>query len=367
MSKIDEITRESWILNTFPEWGTWLNEEIEQEEVACNTVAMWWLGCTGIWMKTAGDTSLTIDFWTGSGKRTHGDGKMKVGHQMANMCGARKMQPNLRSVPFVIDPFAVKHVDAVLATHYHQDHMSAEFASHVIKSNMKTVDTNGKEIPVPFIGPKKSVELWKKWGVPKDRCITVKPGDHIAVKDVEIIVLDSFDRTCITTTDSQGPDRENLAGKCPTDMDEKAVNYLIKTSAGNIYHSGDSHYSIYYAKHGKDYQIDVAFGSYGENPVGMQDKMTSIDILRMAEALRTNVVIPIHYDVWTNFKADPNEIMMLYHHKKDVLNYQFHPFLWEVGGKYIYPTDKNKLAYHYRRGFEDCFEKEPNVPFRSVL
>ena len=36
MSKIDEITRESWIMDTFPEWGTWLNEEIENEEVkAC--------------------------------------------------------------------------------------------------------------------------------------------------------------------------------------------------------------------------------------------------------------------------------------------------------------------------------------------
>ena len=48
MSKIDEITRESWIMGTFPEWGTWLNEEIENEEVKPGTVAMWWLGCTGI-------------------------------------------------------------------------------------------------------------------------------------------------------------------------------------------------------------------------------------------------------------------------------------------------------------------------------
>lgn len=48
MSKVNDITRESWILNTFPEWGTWLNEEIEQEKVAPGTFAMWWLGCTGI-------------------------------------------------------------------------------------------------------------------------------------------------------------------------------------------------------------------------------------------------------------------------------------------------------------------------------
>ena len=54
MSKIDDITRESWIMSTFPEWGTWLNEEIEAEEVKPGTVAMWWLGCTGMWFKTPG-------------------------------------------------------------------------------------------------------------------------------------------------------------------------------------------------------------------------------------------------------------------------------------------------------------------------
>ena len=245
--------------------------------------------------------------------------------------------------------------------------MSAEWAAHVIQSGMTTTDAEGREVPVPFVGPKKSVETWIKWGVPAERCITVRPGDTLRVKDVEIVVLDSFDRTCLVTTDSTGPDREELSGVCPTDMDEKAVNYLLKTPGGNIYHSGDSHYSIYYAKHGKDHDIDVAFGSYGENPVGMADKMTSCDILRMAEALRCKVVIPIHYDVWTNFMADPAEVRLLWEFKKDRLDYKFHPFLWEVGGKYVYPTDKDKLAYHHRRGFEDCFEAPQNIPFRSML
>ena len=119
---------------------------------------------------------------------------------------------------------------------------------------------------------------------------------------------------------------QDIRGVCPTDMDDKAVNYIIKTPGGNIYHSGDSHYSIYFAKHGKDYDIDVAFGSYGENPVGIADKMTSIDILRMAEALRCKVVIPIHYDVWTNFMADTSEILALYDMRKYRLQYTFEPF-----------------------------------------
>lgn len=353
MSTLDEITKEKWILSTFPEWGTYLNEEIEEEVIEKGKVAMWWLGCTGVWIKTENSTNICIDAWFGNGKRTQKTKEMKKYHQMRNMTGGTLIQPNRRAIPFVYDPFEVKGVDAVLSTHYHADHIDQYFAAAVMKNCDDTV---------PFIGPQKSVELWIKWGVPKERCIIVKPGDTVKIKnDVEIVVLDSFDRTCIVTAD------HDLNGICPTDMDEKAVNYLIKTPGGNIYHSGDSHYSIYYAKHGKDHKIDVAFGSYGENPVGNQDKMTSVDILRMAECLRTDVVIPLHYDVWTNFKADPLEILMLFDYKKNVLDYKFKPFIWDVGGKFIYPDDANKRQYHYRRGFEDCFKEEPNVPFRSVL
>jgi L-ascorbate 6-phosphate lactonase len=352
MPKINDITRESWILGAFPEWGTWLNEEIDQEKVEKNTFAMWWNGCTGLWIKSENSTNIAIDLWFGNGKRTKKNKEMEQYHQMRNMTGGIMTQPNLRAAPIVYDPFAVTTVDAVLSTHYHNDHIDPYFASAVIKNCAEDV---------PFFGPLKSVEKWLSYGVPESRCKVVKPGDVIKVKDCEIVVLDSFDRTCLVT------DEKDIRGICPTDMDEKAVNYLIKTPAGNIYHSGDSHYSTYYAKHGQDYKIDVALGSFGENPAGNQDKMTSVDILRMAEALRCKVVIPFHYDVWTNFKADPAEILMLYDFKKYVLEYKFKPFIWDVGGKFIYPNDADKRQYHYRRGFEDAFTEEPNVPFRSIL
>ena len=367
MSIISEMTRQKWIDKTFPEWGTWLVEEIENRQVPEGNVSMWWLGCTGIWVKTPGGTNLTVDFWTGNGKRTHGNGKMAPGHQMANMSGSRRMQPNLRNIPFVADPFAFKSVDAVLATHYHHDHMSEEWAAHVINSGMTTKDESGKEIPVPFIGPKKAARDWMEWGVPEDRIIVVKPGDVVKVGEIEVVCMESFDRTCLVTTDSTGEDREELTGICPSDMDEKAVNFLLKTPGGNIYHSGDSHFSTYFAKHGKDHEIDVAFGSFGENPIGIQDKMTSIDVLRMAESLRCKVVIPIHYDIWTNFQADPEEIRLLYEFKKPRNNYTFRPFFWQVGGQYTYPQDKDMMYFHHPRGFEDCFEHPSNIPFRSLM
>jgi L-ascorbate 6-phosphate lactonase len=353
MSQINSITRESWILKTFPEWGTWLNEEIEQEQVMPGTFAMWWLGCTGIWLKTQNDTNLLVDLWCATGKRTHGDGLMKKGHQHQKMIGCVKMQPNLRNIPCVIDPFAIRKLDALLATHDHGDHMDIHVAASVMRNCPDA----------KFIGPENCVNIWKRWGVAQERCVVVKPGDVVKVGDTEIVALESFDRTELVTA---APD-EQLKGKMPPDMDVRAVNYLFKTPGGTLYHSGDSHYSNYYAKHGNDHKVDVALGSYGENPRGMTDKLTSVDLLRMAECLNAQVIIPIHHDVWTNFKADPNEVLALWHMRRHRLQYRFKPFIWEVGGKFVWPGDRDRLQYMYDRGFSDAFAIEPDLPFISML
>ncbi len=354
MSKVDDITRESWILNTFPEWGTWLNEEIEQEQVHSGTFAMWWLGCTGIWVKSEGNANLCIDFWVGSGKRTKKNKFIGPQHQMARMAGNKSLQPNLRTSVFVLDPFAIKEVDAIISTHMHNDHIDANVAAAILKNC---------DASVPFIGPQACIDMWTSWGVPASRCIAVKPGDVIKIKDVELVALESFDRTALITSPPDG----DIRGKLPDDMDYRAVNYLVKTPGGNLYHSGDSHYSNMYAKHGNEHSIDVALGSYGENPRGITDKMTSCDILRMAEALNTEVVIPFHHDIWANFQADPKEITVLFDMKKDRLQYQFKPYIWQVGGKFVYPDDKDKREYHYPRGFDDCFTVETNLPYPSFL
>ncbi len=354
VKNINEVTRESWILSTFPEWGTWLNEEIAAEKVQPGTFSMWWLGCTGIWLKTSENTNILCDMWCGTGKRTHGSGKMREGHQMMRMSGVQNMQPNLRNRPFVIDPFAIKDVDALCVTHIHSDHLDINTAAAV----------NANCPNAKFIGPRQVVDTWTKWGIPEGKTIVIKPNQEIKVGSVTIKALESSDRTALITEDDPGV---VLSGKLPQDMDKIAVNYLFKTSGGNLYHAADSHYSNMFAKHGNENKIDVALGAYGENPRGITDKVTSVDILRMAESLKTKVVIPVHYDIWTNFLADPKEVTEIWKMKKDRLRYQFKPYIWQVGGKFTYPTNKDDIEFMFDRGFHDAFSKPNDLPFPSFL
>ncbi|MDR1824665.1 MAG: L-ascorbate 6-phosphate lactonase [Bifidobacteriaceae bacterium] len=354
MSPIADITRESWILKTFPQWGTWLNEEIEAAQVAPGTFQMWWLGCTGLWVKSEGDANILIDLWVGTGKRTRHNPNMVKGHQMMRMSGVSQLQPNLRLSPFVIDPFAIRTVDAVLATHTHTDHIDINVAAAILANCPDTV---------PFIGPQAAVDLWISWGVPAERCQVVRPGDTVKIKDTMIEVLDSFDRTVLLTA----PADEVLQGRPVRNMDDAAVNYLVVTPGGSVYHGGDSHYSNMYAKHGNEHQVDVALGAFGENPRGITDKQTASDILRMAEGLRAKVVIPFHHDIWTNFMANPEEIVMLWEMKRHALDYSFMPYIWQVGGRFTYPDDAARLRYHYPRGFDDAFSHETDLPFTAFL
>ncbi|MFO8149336.1 MAG: hypothetical protein R6T93_03480, partial [Trueperaceae bacterium] len=79
------------------------------------------------------------------------------------------------------------------------------------------------------------------------------------------------------------------------------------------------------------------------------------------------VVVPFHHDIWSNFMADPNEVVALWRLRKDRMQYAFKPFIWQVGGRFTWPDDRDRLIYTHRRGFEDAFGDEPDLPFKALL
>ncbi len=354
-NNVRNITKEKWLMDCFPEWGRWLIEDIEETVVDKGTFASWWLGCTGIWIKSEGDCNICVDLYSGNAKTSHynvPESSRGSNYALARIAGSNQFHLNPRNIPHYIDPFEIKKIDAFLATHSHMDHMDIYSSGAILK------------LPdVPFVGPAFCRDKWLEWGVPEDRIIMVKPGDVLKFKDTEIHVLESFDKTCLVTAPPMG----SIVGRLPDDMDERSVNYLIKTPGGTFYHSGDSHFSNYTLRHGKHFDIDVAVAPYGENPRGISDKVSASDILRLGENLDCKVIIPIHYLIWPAYYADPNEIKVLYDYKKDLLDYKFKLYIWAPGGKYVYPTDLDKNRYKYPRGFTDAMEQEPNIPFKSFL
>ena len=103
--------------------------------VDAGAFAMWWLGCCGIWLKSAGNTNLCIDLWVRI--RQADTGKLNgcvTDHQHQRASGVRMAQPNLRNAIVPLDPFAIREVDAVLATHDHSDHIDANVAAAIVQN-----------------------------------------------------------------------------------------------------------------------------------------------------------------------------------------------------------------------------------------
>ena len=345
------ITRDQWLRDVFPEWGTILNEEIEQTKLERNTFALWWLGGASWWMKSAGGASICIDQYSASGGCL-GYNDMSKYSGVVRMTGAQKMCW-IRCVPHVLDPWAIKECDAFLSTHIHTDH--CDF--YTIKALLQNTKCK-------FVGPPRCADIFERWKVPKDRAVIVKPGDVVKVKDVEVHAVESFDRTVLVT--EQKDIHKMTMDEFAKLMDQKACNYVLKTPYGTVYDAGDSHYSNMFFKHGKEHKIDVALITFGDNPDGMTDKMNPYDAYRAAKCLNAKVCIPMHYENWGIVEGDPTDLEM-------IANKKFAPFtvcIMRPGTKYIWPTDKDKKRIYYSQQIEVSkgFKTElVDLPFPAYL
>ena len=77
----------------------------------------------------------------------------------------------------------------------------------------------------------------------------------------------------------------------------------------------------------------------------------------MAESLRAKVVIPVHYDIWTNSYADLKEITELWRLRRTGCNMISNHLFGKLGVNS--PIQKTKIALNScnDRGFEDVFTK----------
>ncbi len=328
LTKNREMNREKWLSEVFPEWGTYLNDEIENMDVKSGTFALWWFGACSFYLKTHGNANILVDNYSGPSLAAAWEPDTKIG--VLRQTGA-KDQVWLRLNPHVIDPYAFKKVDALVSSHDHVDHCDIYTIKPLIEN------TN-----CIFMGPHKSCLKFAEFRVPKDRIVEMSVGDSHKIKDLEIMALESADMTALSEVDNP------IEG-----LSKAALNYIFNTRVGNIYYAGDSHYSNMFFKHGKKHEIDLALIAFGENPDGMTDKMTSYDAYRVAKALRAKVLLPIHYDNWSIVQGDPYELERIVREKAPWIK----TVILQWGGKFEYPTDIEIKRYRYPKQ-EEKFRPE---------
>jgi L-ascorbate 6-phosphate lactonase len=316
-----DITKDDWLREVFPEWGTFLNREMENTVVEKGQVALWWFGGPSFGMKTSSGEIFLIDNYAGPSIYTEYD--------YCGVCrtsGAKSLNW-FRLGPMVVDPWEFKKLDAVFCSHHHQDH--TDF--YTVKATLKTTNCQ-------YVGSKSAAAKLRGFDVPEDRITEVVPGDTVKIGNTEVQALLNYD-TMAAMTGAESPDKLQ-------DIRNVAVSFLFKTDGGNILLLADTLYNNGYAAF-KKYDIDVVLTNMGYAPPGATDKMNPFDAFRVAQAVGAKYLIPYHYDNWANSQEDPATLEYIVEKKRNEHRTDLKTIILQPGAMLMYPQQKDIGRYTY--------------------
>lgn len=316
-----EMTRDIWLQEVFPEWGTYLNYELETIKVPEKSGMLWYYGAMSCAVKSQAGAVFLIDLYSGPSMFTD---KSYCG--VCKTCGADKLYW-MRLNPMMVDPWKLKRLDAVLITHHHQDHM----CFYTVKATLQT--TNCKYICPPESGRR----LKNNMGVPEDRLIITEPGKSVQIEDMKIDFAPNYD-TIATRTGFPSP----------VAFSEVACSYIFNTPGGNFAFLGDTLYSNAYAAFKDQYNIDYLSVNMGNNAPGYTDKNSPWDVWRIAEACGTKNIVPMHHDNWANCWENPMFLEQIVKWKNEERR---HPVMNVItllpGARFEFPKDNDGRRYMY--------------------
>ena len=84
----------------------------------------------------------------------------------------------------------------------------------------------------------------------------------------------------------------------------------------------------------QQFDIDIAFITFGNNPPGQQWYFTPSEFLRVARELQAKKAVPMHWDIWRVSYLDPvvlNDFQKYEQSKVDVL-------IMRLGDRVVYPS-----------------------------
>ncbi len=216
-------------------------QEIEETEVRPGTLSFWWLYQAGIVLKSPAGTVITVDPYLSE--------SVMRSYQLP------------RGVPAPLDPRDAD-VDALLATHSHEDHLDPDSIGAFLRP-----------AHARFVGPPMATAKVQATGVDPARITPVGRGDEVKIGDISVRAVHA----------------RHLFGLEPT---PDAVGYVLSCGDVSLYHSGDTEY---------DSEIVADTRGVGTSLIcinGTTGNMNVHEAAMLAWLQGTRLAVPFHYGLW---------------------------------------------------------------------
>ncbi|SFG79023.1 L-ascorbate 6-phosphate lactonase [Halopelagius inordinatus] len=270
------------------DWSDWLPRAVEAADP--ETVAVWYLGCNGFFLKGSDGTTLAIDPYVGLGDPPR----------------------TVRMIPVPFDPEDVAELDGLLATHEHTDHVHGPSQAPLLETTGTTFYAPDDSVDVAL-----DEEAWtENYDVDESQFEVVAEGDTLDIGEFTVHVEVAHD-----------PDATH------------PVSYVVEHESGTFFHGGDTKPTEEFAELGEEYDIDLgvlAFGAVGNipdkrtgDPVRTKWYSTENQVVKAASDLQFDRFLPSHWDMWKGLTADPTAL----HHHARSFDYPRRLELAEIGDR----------------------------------
>ncbi len=247
---------------------SFLLDQIQKTTPEPGQVALWWLGQSGLLIKSRHATVLIDPYLSES--------------LTAKYAGTTK--PHIRMTRCPIQPSRLGMIDIVCCSHKHSDHMDPGTLPAVLQSSPGSL----------LILPKALIGHAMQMGLPPERCLGLDHGETFAMPERQMTIK-------AISAAHEGLD-QNDSGEF------LYLSFLIEIDGVKLFHSGDT-IPWEGQQEAVGQGVDVAF-----LPINGRDSsrrvpgnMTSDEAVEFAASLRARHVIPHHYDMFTFNTVDVNE------------------------------------------------------------
>jgi L-ascorbate 6-phosphate lactonase len=231
-------------------------------------VALWWLGQSGLLVKSRWATVLIDPYLSES--------------LTAKYAGTAK--PHIRMTRCPVDPSLLSMIDLVCCSHKHSDHMDPVTLTAVLKSSPQAELV----LPTALIGHAGQI------GIESDRLVGLNHGEVYENSEKKIAVR-------AISAAHEGLDQNELG-------EFLYLSFVMEMDGVKIFHSGDT-VPWEGQSEAVGEGVDVAFLPINgrDSSRGVPGNMTSDEAVEFAASLRARHVIPHHYDMFTFNTVDVNE------------------------------------------------------------